>query len=63
MKVRKKIGPYAEVGFFHSNIKGVDFVFVDHPSYPRAGGIYSDAFGPYGDNQVRGPPKGHEDIP
>ena len=32
--------------------KGVDWVFVDHPSYPRPGGIYADAFGVYGDNQV-----------
>ena len=51
-QVRKKIGT-AEVAYFHQSIKGVDFVFVDHPSYPRApGGIYSDQKGPYNDNQV-----------
>ena len=32
----------------------VDYVFVDHPSYPRpGGGFYSDAAGSYGDNQFR----------
>ena len=41
-----------EVGFYHHRSKGVDWVFVDHPSYPRPGGIYADAFGVYGDNQV-----------
>lgn len=45
----------AEVGLFHyQHPKGVDFVFVDHPSYPRPGGLYADANGAYGDNQVRG---------
>lgn len=33
--------------------KGVDFVFVDHPCFPRPGGLYADKFGAYGDNQVR----------
>ena len=42
----------SEVGFFHHRSKGVDWVFVDHPSYPRPGGIYADQFGVYGDNQV-----------
>ncbi|GFH17915.1 starch synthase, chloroplastic/amyloplastic [Haematococcus lacustris] len=42
-----------EVGFFHHVNKGVDYVFVDHPSFPRPGGIYSDQFGVYGDNQFR----------
>ncbi|PNH02354.1 Starch synthase 1, chloroplastic/amyloplastic [Tetrabaena socialis] len=41
----------AEVGFFHQQIRGVDFVFVDHPSFPRPGGLYSDENGVYGDNQ------------
>ena len=27
-------------------------MFVDHPSYPRPGGIYADQYGVYGDNQV-----------
>jgi hypothetical protein len=31
----------------------VDWVFVDHPSYPRPGGLYADEHGVYGDNQVR----------
>ena len=52
MQVRKKIAS-AEVGFFHKTVKGVDFVFVDHPCFPKAGGIYSDPAGPYGDNLVR----------
>lgn len=34
--------------------QGVDYVFVDHPSFPRPGGIYADQFGAYGDNQVGG---------
>ncbi|MEW5307760.1 MAG: hypothetical protein WDW36_010136 [Sanguina aurantia] len=42
-----------EVGFFVHQSRGVDFVFVDHPSYPRPGGIYADAHGAYGDNQFR----------
>lgn len=33
--------------------QGVDYVFVDHPSFPRPGGLYSDEFGVFGDNQVR----------
>ncbi len=41
-----------EVGLYHHRSKGVDWVFVDHPSYPRPGGLYADAFGVYGDNQV-----------
>ncbi|CAL8470831.1 g10373 [Coccomyxa elongata] len=42
-----------EVGLYHHRSKGVDWVFVDHPSYPRPGGLYADAFGVYGDNQYR----------
>ena len=41
-----------DVGYFHAHIKGVDFVFVDHTSYQRVGGLYADAFGVYGDNQA-----------
>ena len=41
-----------ELGLYHHRSKGVDWVFVDHPSYPRPGGLYADAFGVYGDNQV-----------
>lgn len=44
---------HAEIGYFHQQIKGVDYVFVDHPSYPRPGGLYSDTHGAYGDNQFR----------
>ncbi|KAG2500469.1 hypothetical protein HYH03_002036 [Edaphochlamys debaryana] len=52
--VRVKLEPgNAEVGYFHQQIKGVDFVFVDHPSYPRPGGLYADVNGVYGDNQFR----------
>ncbi|KAG2432682.1 hypothetical protein HYH02_006667 [Chlamydomonas schloesseri] len=50
---RVKLLGHAEVGYYHQQIKGVDFVFVDHPSYPRPGGIYSDTNGVYGDNQFR----------
>lgn len=45
----------AEVGYFHYRHKGVDWVFVDHPSYPRPGGLYADEHGVYGDNQVGQP--------
>ena len=41
-----------EVGFHVQQSKGVDWVFVDHPSYLRPGGIYGDQDGVYGDNQV-----------
>ncbi|KAG1679851.1 hypothetical protein FOA52_012765 [Chlamydomonas sp. UWO 241] len=51
--VRKVIGPNAEVGFFAERFKGVDFVFVDHPSFPRAGGMYADKNGAYDDNVFR----------
>lgn len=50
-QVRKQILS-AEVGYFHLHSKGVEWVFVDHPSYPRPGGMYADAYGPYGDNIV-----------
>jgi starch synthase len=43
----------AEVSYFHYKNKGVDWVFVDHPSYPRPGGLYADEHGVYGDNQFR----------
>jgi hypothetical protein len=42
----------AEVGFFHCINKGVDWVFVDHPSYHGRDGLYADANGVYQDNQV-----------
>lgn len=42
----------AEVTYYHYSHKGVDWVFVDHPSYPRPGGLYADEHGVYGDNQV-----------
>jgi hypothetical protein len=41
------------VGFHHKVVAGVDFVFVDHPSYQRPGGMYGDENGVYGDNQWR----------
>lgn len=41
------------VGFHHKELAGVDFVFVDHPSYKRPGGMYGDENGAYGDNQWR----------
>lgn len=45
------------VGFSHHSSKGVDWVFVEHGSYDRAGGLYSDENGVYGDNQVRRAPE------
>ncbi|RZC84762.1 hypothetical protein C5167_047547 [Papaver somniferum] len=42
-----------EVAFFHEYRAGVDWVFVDHPSYHRPGNPYGDQFGAYGDNQFR----------
>ena len=41
-----------EASFYHHRDKGVDWVFVEHPSYHRAGGLYGDSYGVYGDNQV-----------
>ncbi len=38
-------------GLSHLQRKGVDFVFVSHPSYMRQG-LYSDTSGVYGDNQA-----------
>ncbi len=40
------------VGFSHYSSKGVDWVFVEHESYDRPGGLYGDDSGVYGDNQV-----------
>ncbi len=42
-----------EVAFFHEFRGGVDWVFVDHPSYHRPGTPYGDTRGAYGDNQFR----------
>ncbi|KAI8565065.1 hypothetical protein RHMOL_Rhmol03G0231800 [Rhododendron molle] len=44
-------GGEQEVGFFHEFRAGVDWVFVDHPSYHRPGNPYGDKFGAFGDNQ------------
>lgn len=41
------------VGFFHLHRDNVDWVFVDHPSYHRAGNPYGDQHGVFGDNQFR----------
>lgn len=41
------------VGFSHYSSKGVDWVFVEHDSYDRPGGLYGDESGVYGDNQFR----------
>ncbi|KAI3457998.1 hypothetical protein Pfo_014661 [Paulownia fortunei] len=46
-------GGVQEVGFFHEYRAGVDWVFVDHPSYHRPGTPYGDIFGAFGDNQFR----------
>lgn len=45
-------GHLHEVRFFHATTHGVHHVFVDHPSFRRAG-IYGDSNGPYGDNLFR----------
>ncbi|KAM7268214.1 hypothetical protein ACFE04_010380 [Oxalis oulophora] len=42
-----------EVAFFHEYRDGVDWVFIDHPSYHRPGNPYGDSFGAFGDNQFR----------
>ncbi|XP_042504074.1 soluble starch synthase 1, chloroplastic/amyloplastic-like [Macadamia integrifolia] len=42
-----------EVAFFHEFRAGVDWVFVDHPSYHRPGNPYGDSYGAFGDNQFR----------
>lgn len=41
------------VGFSHHSSKGVEWVFVEHDSYNRPGGLYGDESGVYGDNQVQ----------
>ncbi|XP_022844494.1 soluble starch synthase 1, chloroplastic/amyloplastic [Olea europaea var. sylvestris] len=46
-------GGVHEVTFFHEYRAGVDWVFVDHPSYHRPGTPYGDIFGAFGDNQFR----------
>ncbi|KAM7504879.1 hypothetical protein LguiB_003783 [Lonicera macranthoides] len=46
-------GGVQEVSFFHEYRAGVDWVFVDHPSYHRPGNPYGDIFGAFGDNQFR----------
>ncbi|KAL5719118.1 starch synthase [Ranunculus cassubicifolius] len=46
-------GGLQEVSYFHEYRAGVDWVFVDHPSYHRPGNPYGDAHGAYGDNQFR----------
>ncbi|ONK80542.1 uncharacterized protein A4U43_C01F18980 [Asparagus officinalis] len=46
-------GGLQEVAFFHEYRAGVDWVFVDHPSYHRGGNPYGDTRGAFGDNQFR----------
>ncbi|XP_019054427.1 PREDICTED: soluble starch synthase 1, chloroplastic/amyloplastic isoform X2 [Nelumbo nucifera] len=46
-------GALQEVAFFHEYRAGVDWVFVDHPSYQRPGNPYGDNYGAFGDNQFR----------
>ncbi|OIV98018.1 hypothetical protein TanjilG_16855 [Lupinus angustifolius] len=46
-------GAVQEVGFFHEFRDGVDWIFVDHPSFHRPGNLYGDKFGTFGDNQFR----------
>ncbi|KAJ4726671.1 Starch synthase, chloroplastic/amyloplastic [Melia azedarach] len=46
-------GGEQEVAFFHEYREGVDWVFVDHPSYHRPGNPYGDSNGAFGDNQFR----------
>ncbi|KAL2634074.1 hypothetical protein R1flu_005553 [Riccia fluitans] len=46
-------GGLHEVAYFHEYRAGVDWVFVDHPSYHRPGTPYGDTRGAFGDNQFR----------
>ncbi|XP_076954064.1 soluble starch synthase 1, chloroplastic/amyloplastic-like [Bidens hawaiensis] len=46
-------GGVQEVVFYHEYKAGVDWVFVDHPSFHRPGNPYGDAYGAFGDNQFR----------
>ncbi|KAJ9546247.1 hypothetical protein OSB04_025954 [Centaurea solstitialis] len=46
-------GGVQDVAFFHEYRAGVDWVFVDHPSFHRPGTPYGDAYGAFGDNQFR----------
>ncbi|KAL8148427.1 hypothetical protein AgCh_005698 [Apium graveolens] len=46
-------GGVQEVVFYHEYRSGVDWVFVDHPSYHRPGTPYGDTYGAFGDNQFR----------
>jgi len=46
-------GEDVTVGLYHLFKDGVDFVFIDHPSYHRDGGPYGNAYGAYGDNLFR----------
>ena len=53
---RIKVGCYGgshEVAFFHEFSSGVDWVFVDHPSFHRPGTPYGDQAGAFGDNMFR----------
>jgi hypothetical protein len=53
--VRVQLLGHSEVAYYHRRHKGVDWVFVDHPSYKRPEGLYANEKGPYPDNQVRRP--------
>ncbi|CAK8567598.1 unnamed protein product [Lathyrus sativus] len=46
-------GAAQEVGFYHEYREGVDWVFVDHPSFHRPGNPYGDKIGTFADNQFR----------
>jgi len=46
-------GEFVECGLYHEYRDGVDFVFIDHPSYHREGGPYGNKEGAYGDNLFR----------
>ncbi|XP_074570872.1 soluble starch synthase 1, chloroplastic/amyloplastic [Curcuma longa] len=56
LRVRIKVSCFGgehEISFFHEYREGVDWVFVDHASYHRAGNPYGDSNGAFGDNQFR----------
>ncbi|XP_022738776.1 starch synthase 1, chloroplastic/amyloplastic-like isoform X2 [Durio zibethinus] len=46
-------GGEQEIAFFHEYREGVDWVFVEHPSYHRPGNPYGDSHGAFGDSQFR----------
>lgn len=51
------------VNYHHESRKGVDWVFVEHVSFERDGGLYGNSHGIYADNLFRYAPPRHSSIP